>query len=109
MSTKMIQTPTATVVCDLCGKQIDTYSHRDHAALNWGTTPLARMAEPKPKRFLFFRRGHGVRQSGAPEGDFRSWQWDFHGECLVALVEQNLFDRKPQDLKPGVSTTGVES
>lgn len=105
MSTKMIPAPTATVVCDLCGKPIDTYSHTDRAALNWGTTPLASMASRRPKHFLFFRRRHGARESGAPQGDYREWQWDFHGECLVALVEPNLFDRESHD----ASTTGGTS
>ena len=97
MSTKMIPTPQATVVCDLCGKPIDTYASTDRCALNWGTTPLAEYADPRPKHFLFRRLRHGTRGSGAPKGDYRSWQWDFHGECLVALVEPNLFDPEPQD------------
>lgn len=101
MSTKMIQTPTATVVCDLCGKQIDTYSHSDHAVLNWGASSSTVTVDPKPKRFLFYRRRHGARQSGAPEGDFRSWRWDFHGECLVALVEKNLFIHGSEDSMMG--------
>ena len=92
MGSKMIPTPALTTVCDLCDKPIDTYSNRDRACLNWGTTPLADNARPKPRHFLFFRRGAGGR-SGAPAGDYRSWEWDFHGECLVAALEPLVFTR----------------
>ena len=94
MSAKSIPVPTFVDVCDLCGKPIDTYSGIDRCALNWGTTPLAKTT--KPGHFLFLRRRHGERTSGAPKGDYRSWQWDFHGECLVAALEPLVVtDPKP--------------
>lgn len=81
MSSKPVQKTEYTPVCDLCGKPVDTYSDKDRAALNWGTTP--QQQTPRPKHFIFFRRAHGNRVSGAPKGDYREFQWDFHGECLV--------------------------
>lgn len=83
MSTAMIPKPELTTVCDLCGKPVDVDNFRDRCALNWATTPLASLANTRPKHFLFFRKRHGDRRSGAPAGDYREWQWDFHGECLV--------------------------
>lgn len=97
MSVQMLPKPTATDVCDICGKEIDTYTNRDRCALNWGTTPIASMADPKPRHFLFFRKGHGNRTSGAPKGDYENWRWDFHGECLVDLMRQHISTRPPND------------
>jgi hypothetical protein len=71
-------------VCDLCGKAVDTYGHRDWSAMNVGH-PKAPTNVPEKSLFRFFRKGAG-RESGAPEGDYRSWEWDFHGECLVAAL-----------------------
>lgn len=85
MSHEMIPTPTLTLVCDLCGKPIDDYANKDRTTLNWGQG--SSVVSPKPRRFTFFRSGHGDRTSGAPKGDYRSWQWDFHGECLVGVLE----------------------
>jgi len=71
--------------CDLCGGSLDTYSHRDWSALNVGH-PRSEPGPADKQLFRFFRKGWMVRGSGAPEGDYRNWSWDFHGECLVAAL-----------------------
>mgnify|MGYP001028431533 CR=1 FL=1 len=72
-------------VCDLCGKPVDTYGHRDWSALNFGHGG-AKPTTPEKTVFKFFRWARGRRESGAPEGDYRDWKWDFHGECLVKAL-----------------------
>lgn len=69
-------------VCDLCGKPVDTYGHRDWSAMNIGHRKVEAQ-QPERSWFKFLRKGSGDRESGAPKGDYRSWTWDFHGECLV--------------------------
>jgi hypothetical protein len=78
---------TPVTVCDLCGKNIGTYGHRDWSALNVGYHRSGQEHPLHKRAFRFFRKRHGERGSGAPKGDYRSWEWDFHGECLVAALE----------------------
>ncbi|PRB14480.1 hypothetical protein [Microbacterium sp. MYb62] len=88
MSEQMRPTTQSVQVCDLCGKPVDTYGHRDWSALNIGHAPLSASGprEPKKKAFVFWRKRGGDRASGAPQGDYREWRWDFHGECLVKAL-----------------------
>ena len=98
MSSQPIQKTEYVPVCDLCGKPVDTYSGKDRAALNWGTTPM--QTTQRPKHLLFFRHGKGERTSGAPAGDYRSWQWDFHGECLVETLIPLVIPAAQPDANP---------
>lgn len=69
-------------VCDLCGEPVDTYGNRDRYSMyvgQGGTKPTP----GKKQWFHFYRWRHGDRASGAPDGDYRTWSWDFHGECLA--------------------------
>src|SRR5699024_3659267 len=70
-------------VCDLCGERVDTYSHRDWTVLNAGYYGAGDSKPVAKSLFTFFRKRHTEHGSGAPYGDNRKWQWDFHGECLV--------------------------
>jgi hypothetical protein len=92
MSYKTIPTTATVIVCDLCGEPIDTYANKDRAALNWGTTPMANLAPPEPKHFLFFRRRPRV-PSTPEEMSRKQFQWDFHGECLVDTLEPIITER----------------
>lgn len=85
MSSQPRPTTERVEVCDLCGEPVDTYGHRDWSAMNIGHRKVE--AQP-PERswFKFLRLRSGERASGAPEGDYRSWTWDFHGECLVKAL-----------------------
>lgn len=72
-------------VCDLCGEPVDNYGHRDKYGMYVGQ-PSAPAKEPKRMLYRFFRYRNGDRASGAPQGDYRTWSWDFHGECLVKAL-----------------------
>lgn len=92
MSYKTVPTTQSVIVCELCEEPIDTYANTDRAALNWGTTPMASLAPPEPKHFLFFRRR--PRLAATQEERTRpQFQWDFHGECLVNTLEPIINER----------------
>lgn len=92
MSYKNVPTTASVIVCELCDKPIDTYANTDRAALNWGWTPVASLAPPEPKHFLFFRRRPRISVT-QEEHTRREFQWDFHGECLVSTLEPIIKER----------------
>ena len=76
---------------------MDTYGHRDWSVMNVGH-PKSERAPMDRQWFKFLRKPNGDRQSGAPEKDYRSWTWDFHGECLVAaLMPLVIQEAKPRE------------
>jgi len=83
MSNKMVTVREPQRVCDLCGNPVDVYGHRDWSALNVGHPRSGETLPLNKRAFRFFRKPYLNKTSGAPENDYRSWEWDFHGECLV--------------------------
>lgn len=94
--------PTSMTVCDLCNQEI-TAEHRDggyeHASLLHGQggnhRPQARSRQVKlwwsPKTWPGSRRG---KYSGQVDRNGKSVEaprsYDFHGRCILLLVEENL-------------------
>lgn len=98
MSTQPVAKTEYVPVCDLCGKPVDTYGHRDWSTLNIGHGGITNPSpDPKKRAIKFFRKRHGDRASAAPKGDYRSWEWDFHGECLVDALMPLVTDEARRD------------
>ncbi|MBS0024121.1 hypothetical protein [Microbacterium paraoxydans] len=98
MSEQMRPSTARVQVCDLCGEPVDTYGHRDWSALNIGHAPIGSgQKDAVKKAFVFWRKRHGDRASGAPERDYREWRWDFHGECLVKALMPLVTDEARSD------------
>lgn len=93
----MVPTTTSAIVCDLCGKPVDTYAGNDRYNLQWGLSYTRRdRAKPGWMHFAWSwwarhrTRAHEINDD--LKRDDVSVAWDFHGQCLVRtlrpIVEQ---------------------
>jgi hypothetical protein len=96
VSHKMLPKPTSTLVCDLCGEPIETYSNDDRANLAWGVTPFP--ATTKPRHWML--RWSNFRNPGAPPIPANKIDWDFHGVCLVRALAPLVGGAVPASAHP---------
>jgi len=99
MSEAILSKPTRATVCDLCGKEIEKHEHSTEVgSLTHGyiahsvtsKTKYAWLRWPSPEWF----RKADWKDKQKPEN--RERQYDFHGQCIVDLVEANLFTPKTE-------------
>lgn len=84
-------------VCDLCGEEIpEVTDKREYGSLLGGTVDSEEWAKTptslRKRVTLRWPPEHKPRHI-APDGRVEErCRYDFHGACIVALVEANLFD-----------------
>lgn len=96
MTQKIRSTPTLVTVCDLCNEEITDQQRGDGGELLHGhkRTPVtektgwARMYWPTSN----WSRKRDWRETSKPENQPR--QYDFHGECIVRLVQEAVARRE---------------
>lgn len=96
MSHATIPKPTQAIICDLCGEEIpeETYQgghdHRGTVTRGWIGHPVT--SRTKHAWLMWppgsWKRTKSWEEMQKPENSDRTY--DFHGECIVALVEANL-------------------
>lgn len=76
----MSRTPAVSekVLCDLCGKEIDTYNGRNRSCMNWGIMTNPEHASTTWRTFLPNHWGENRKRT-----DSTSEKWDFHTSCLT--------------------------
>lgn len=99
MSNQLRPKPTHVVVCDLCGKEIPEYDKQEQGGLTYsGYYHGGPVIIPKTKKVSFSwpgserRRKMTYEEERLPEN--RPRQYDFHAQCILDLVEANLYKDK---------------
>lgn len=94
---------TRMTICDLCDGEIPEGKPDETGSLTTGY--IAHPVTPKTKRaWLAWPPGGRKREGRWNATDLKERRYDFHAECILRLVEANLFT--PAPTSPGYTDGG---
>ena len=115
MARGVISKPTSTIICDLCGEEIPEttyrggpdhrgtlmreYGERSHGSVLFGWIAYSVSSMTRHAQLKWSPPSWSRTKSYAERPPERTY--DFHGECILALVEKAVADRSSPDSGEG--------
>jgi hypothetical protein len=94
MSRQSRPVPTSLLICDLCNEEIDTEHPGERGSLTHGF--IAHKVVVPATKWAWLHWPPAGRERGKPwewkrQPENRERAYDFHADCILRLVEANLF------------------